>query len=183
MSLIPAAILPLLSLIVANLPLVSLTPVVHLDLRISLRILEKIRNDPNVIFRGLGEGDSWKKSRDTVPLRTILPTLPNYQKKEFLQLQLNGCLWDSMNLYDLNIVDSRSKNSHNQKLWNPWMLKLKEFTKGMCLSSQKNWLKMCHYVFSLSYSVIISTDESVCGRVKATIIVHMLPVLRDRHWF
>ncbi len=41
-----------------NLPQVSLTPVVHRDLRISLRIFEKIRNDPNVIIRGLGEGDS-----------------------------------------------------------------------------------------------------------------------------
>jgi hypothetical protein len=37
--------------------LVSLTPVVHLDLRISPRIFEKIRNDPNVIIRGLVEGD------------------------------------------------------------------------------------------------------------------------------
>jgi hypothetical protein len=43
---------------VANLPPVSLTPVVHLDLRIYQRIFEKIRNDPNVIIRGLGEGDS-----------------------------------------------------------------------------------------------------------------------------
>ncbi len=43
---------------VANLPPVSLTPVVHLDLRISPRIVEKIRNDPNVIIRGLREGDS-----------------------------------------------------------------------------------------------------------------------------
>jgi hypothetical protein len=43
---------------VANLPPVSLTPVVHLDLRISPRIFEKIRNDPNAIIRGLGEGDS-----------------------------------------------------------------------------------------------------------------------------
>jgi hypothetical protein len=41
-----------------NLPPVSLTPVVHLDLRISPRIFEKIRNDLNVIIRGLGEGDS-----------------------------------------------------------------------------------------------------------------------------
>jgi hypothetical protein len=31
---------------------------VHLDLRISPRIVDKIRNDPNVIFRGLGEDDS-----------------------------------------------------------------------------------------------------------------------------
>ncbi len=66
--------LPQVSLIpVANFPPVSLTPVVHLDLRISPRIFEKIRNDTNVIFRGLGEGDLWKKtwskkSRDTVPL-------------------------------------------------------------------------------------------------------------------
>ncbi len=42
----------------ANLPPVSLTPVVHLDLQTSPRIFEKIRNDPNVIIRGLGEGDS-----------------------------------------------------------------------------------------------------------------------------
>jgi hypothetical protein len=46
-----------------NLPPVSLTPVsstpvVHLDLRISPRIFEKIRNDPNVIIRGSGEDDS-----------------------------------------------------------------------------------------------------------------------------
>ena len=34
------------------------TAVVHLDLRISPRIFKKNRNDPNVIFRGLGEGDS-----------------------------------------------------------------------------------------------------------------------------
>jgi hypothetical protein len=42
----------------ANSPPVSLTPVVHLDLQISPRIFKKIRNDHNVIFRGLGEGDS-----------------------------------------------------------------------------------------------------------------------------
>jgi hypothetical protein len=41
-----------------NFPLVSLTPVVHIELRISPRIFEKILNDPKVIFRGLGEGDS-----------------------------------------------------------------------------------------------------------------------------
>ncbi len=34
------------------------TGVVHLDLRISPRIFEKIRNNPTFIFRGLGEGDS-----------------------------------------------------------------------------------------------------------------------------
>ncbi len=43
---------------VANLPPLALTPVVHLDLQISPRIFEKNRNDPNVIIRGLGEGDS-----------------------------------------------------------------------------------------------------------------------------
>ncbi len=41
-----------------NLPPVSLTLVVHLDLRISPRIFEKIRNGPNGILWGWGETDS-----------------------------------------------------------------------------------------------------------------------------
>jgi hypothetical protein len=41
-----------------HLPLVSLTPVANLELRISQRIFEKIRNDPYGILRGLGEPDS-----------------------------------------------------------------------------------------------------------------------------
>ncbi len=44
-----------------NLPPVSTTPVVNLELRISPRIFEKIRNGPNGILRGLGETDSLKK--------------------------------------------------------------------------------------------------------------------------
>jgi hypothetical protein len=36
----------------------NLPPVVHLDLRISPRIFEKIRNYPNVFIISLGEGDS-----------------------------------------------------------------------------------------------------------------------------
>jgi hypothetical protein len=42
---------------VANLPPVSLTPAVHLDLRISPRIFEKIRNGLNGILWGWGETD------------------------------------------------------------------------------------------------------------------------------
>ncbi len=42
----------------ANLPPVSLIPVVHLDLQISSRIFEKVRNDPDAIIRALGEDDS-----------------------------------------------------------------------------------------------------------------------------
>jgi hypothetical protein len=41
-----------------HLPPVSTTPVANLELRISPRIFEKIRNDPNGILRGLGETDS-----------------------------------------------------------------------------------------------------------------------------
>jgi hypothetical protein len=37
---------------------VDTIPAVHLHLRISLRIEEKIRNGSNVIFGGLGEVDS-----------------------------------------------------------------------------------------------------------------------------
>ncbi len=58
-SLTPVANLPLVSLTpVANLPPVSLILVVNLELRISLRIFEKIRNGPNGILTGLGETDS-----------------------------------------------------------------------------------------------------------------------------
>ncbi len=58
-----------------HLPPVSLTPVVHLEPRMSPRIFEKNRNDRKGILRCLGETDSSKKtrsrkSRDTVPLRT-----------------------------------------------------------------------------------------------------------------
>jgi hypothetical protein len=66
-SLIPAANLPPVTLTpMANLPPVSTTqakpvsliPVVHLYLRISPRIFEKIRNGPNGILWGWGETDS-----------------------------------------------------------------------------------------------------------------------------
>ncbi len=58
-------------ILAAGAPLVSLIPVMHLDLRISPRIFGKIRNDPTVTFRGLGkvihEINLKQKSRDTVP--------------------------------------------------------------------------------------------------------------------
>jgi hypothetical protein len=41
-----------------HLPQVSLTPVANLELGISSRIFEKIRNEPNGILKGLGETDS-----------------------------------------------------------------------------------------------------------------------------
>ncbi len=44
-----------------HLPQVSTTPVVHPELRISLQILEKIRNGPYSIIRGLGETDPCRK--------------------------------------------------------------------------------------------------------------------------
>ncbi len=44
-----------------HLPPVSLTPVGHLELRISPRIFEKNRNGPNGIIRGFGETDPCRK--------------------------------------------------------------------------------------------------------------------------
>jgi hypothetical protein len=59
-----------------HLPPVSLTPVANLELRISPRIFEKIRNGPKWYNQRLG--GNWfkkktrnKKSLDTVPLRGI----------------------------------------------------------------------------------------------------------------
>jgi hypothetical protein len=58
-----------------HLPLVMLTPVANLELRISPRIFEKIRNDPNGIIRGWGklihEKNQKQKSRDTVLLSLV----------------------------------------------------------------------------------------------------------------
>jgi hypothetical protein len=51
-----------------HLPPVSTTPVVHLELRISPRIFEKIRNGPKGLLRGLGETDSWKRVENLVTL-------------------------------------------------------------------------------------------------------------------
>jgi hypothetical protein len=39
------------------------TTVVHLDLQISQLIKKKYWNDPNVIFRGLGKDELWKKTK------------------------------------------------------------------------------------------------------------------------
>ncbi len=43
-----------------------LPPVVHLELQISPRIFEKIRNGPTGILRGLGETDSWKNKKSKI---------------------------------------------------------------------------------------------------------------------
>jgi hypothetical protein len=57
---------------VANLPPVSLIPVVHLDLQISPQIFEKIRNSHNGILWGWGKLKKPEaKNRDPVPLMFI----------------------------------------------------------------------------------------------------------------
>ncbi len=72
-----------------HLPPVSLTPVANLELRISPRIFEKIRNRPKWYNQRLGgywfkKKTRGKKSRDTVPLNTDddfcnILMLQNYQ--------------------------------------------------------------------------------------------------------
>jgi hypothetical protein len=49
-----------------HLPSVSTIPVVRLELRISSRIFEKIRNGPNGLLRGLGETESWKNQKSKI---------------------------------------------------------------------------------------------------------------------
>jgi hypothetical protein len=48
------------------LPPVSLIPVVHLDLRIALRIFGINRNGPNGILWGWGETDSYKNQKQKI---------------------------------------------------------------------------------------------------------------------
>ncbi len=66
-----------LAVLVANLPPVSLVPVVPLDLQKSPRIFEKIRYGPNAIIRGLGEDDSRKNQ-----LQKNLMTLSPFKLRE-----------------------------------------------------------------------------------------------------
>jgi hypothetical protein len=62
-----------LAVLVANLPLVSLIPVVHLDLQISPRIFEKNEMTLMLLSEVMGkmihEKNRKQKSRDTVTLR------------------------------------------------------------------------------------------------------------------
>ncbi len=53
-----------------HLPLVSMTPVVHLELRISQRFFEKIWNGPNglMVYSCLGQTDSWKNLKSKISL-------------------------------------------------------------------------------------------------------------------
>ncbi len=74
--------------------MVSLIPMVRHDLRISLWIFEKIRNDANVIFRGLVEDDSCKK-----PKAKNLVTLPLY-------LLYYYCIGSCMQLRAINETQS-----------------------------------------------------------------------------
>jgi hypothetical protein len=57
----PVSLIPMV-----NLPPVSLIPVVHLHFGISPQIFKKIRNDPNVIFSGLGEDDYEKNLKQKI---------------------------------------------------------------------------------------------------------------------
>ncbi len=63
------------------LPPVSTTPVVHLDLRISPRICEKIWNGPNGKLRRVGETDSWKKPEVENPVTLSLKTIKGAEVK------------------------------------------------------------------------------------------------------
>ncbi len=63
-----------------HLPPVSTAPLVNLELRISPRIFETIRNGPYGILRGLGETDSWKK-----PEVENLVALSLFKVSDFLQ--------------------------------------------------------------------------------------------------
>ncbi len=106
-----------------HLPPVSTTPVVNLELRISPRIFEKIRNG---ILRGLGETDSWqktrsRKSRGTVPLKRALNKLLYMYPLQKNCIRLDpfpmvscpgGFIWDT--LLKLHL--------YNKKLWNMVLL-------------------------------------------------------------
>ncbi len=116
-----AILLPVSLTLVANLPPVSLIPVVHLYSQISPRIFEKIRNGPNGILWGWGETDWWKK-----PEAKNLLTLSLYSHKHCVSREQQN-----------TAVDKTWSNFMNVqfKCWLPWGLlyiksrKLSNFSK------------------------------------------------------
>ncbi len=79
-----------------HLPLVSMTPMVHLELQISLWILaKKILNGSNSVLRGLGETDSCKKTwsqktRGTVPWRKSIFTIFASYPQSYLSSKIDS---------------------------------------------------------------------------------------------
>jgi hypothetical protein len=101
-----------------NLPPVSLTPVVHLghlDLRISPRIFEKNWNDPNVIIRGLGEGDSLKKpkAKNLVTL-SLLVNLHWRARLSSFTIYCNVYEYITFFAFIINVGISRADDSWNK---------------------------------------------------------------------
>ncbi len=73
---------------------------VHLELRKSPRIFEKCRNDPDVIFWGLGKDDSWKKP-EAKNLVTLSLSLTVHVYSLFISMWLGHLLYgvNSVPLY------------------------------------------------------------------------------------
>jgi hypothetical protein len=102
---------------VANLPLVLLIPVVHLDLQISPRIFEKIRSGPNGILRGWGETDS-KKKPEAKNLVTLSPfKLQGRKRLDFLR----SLKASPLDIVFLGLICPRQKE---------WLLQEKHFLKS-----------------------------------------------------
>ncbi len=97
-SLTPVASLPSVSTSPAVPPVANFPPVVHLDLWISQWIFEKNRNDPNVILKGLGEGELWKKLE-----AKILWHCP-FKVMQTVQLTHNLHIPTSMQIQLLNVL-------------------------------------------------------------------------------
>ncbi len=76
------------------LPLEWLIPVVHLGLRISPRIFKKYLKWPTLIFRGLGEDDSWKNLKQKISWHCPFNHDNYSQKLGFPQASNTKNTWD-----------------------------------------------------------------------------------------
>ncbi len=99
----------------------SLIPLVHLDLRISPRIFEKIRNDPLMSFRGLiHEKNRKKKSRDTVPFNLVRCT----KSLRVLFLHRRPPSWTTLVLYSRAVFIFNEPASKFNELLNLVLLRV-----------------------------------------------------------
>ncbi len=106
-----------------HLPPASTTPVANLELRISPRIFEKIRNGPYGIIRGLGETDSWKNQKQKISWHCSF--------KEALDETSNRLIWDFVTWIKTGLCQLIQKGT---------------------LTADWKWHRPCLWFLSLSYS-------------------------------
>ncbi len=176
----------------------SLTPVANLELRISPRIFEKIRNDPNGILRGLGETDSWKNQKSKISWHCrfkLFPSLPlpltvtdivpfMFGSLGTQKAHKRGLRWEGLTIYeDQKVVSLWASCKVKNKIINSKNIQFFKFKNASFIFSLKwgplslpgNWFQTFHTRKRLSCLPPIRTAVAESNR---RILSHILQVAK-----